>query len=1000
MKGFPPVSAMCLTYGRPHLLEEAIQSFLLQDYPGPKELVVLNDFADQTLVCDHAEVRVINTAQRFPTVGEKRNACATLARHDILFVWDDDDLYLPWRLSLSIRRLDESKGFYKCPRAWMLNNGQLEGPTTNLYHSAACFTRDLFERAGCYPHIGSGQDWGLEDAIKRLIPAEKDDHALGSDELYYIYRWQGTGSYHLSAFGRDEGRSVPGQAKVAEFVQGQVREGKILTGMVRLKPAWREDYLGMARSKVGTPATSTVITRRDEPLPMGASNAPSQDTGDCASSSNPSATSSRVAPPIRPAEEKSPPGPPLVSCIMPTYGRPDYVAESIAMFLAQDYPAKELIILNDCPGQKLAGEFPDVRIVNVDARWPTLGEKRNAAIELARGDYIAVWDDDDIYLPWRLSHGMQRIRDLQAPLYCPAEYWAYWGSEDLHDNRALLNWIYHPLVIFRKELWQAVGGYPAQTLSEDTAFFKKILEHLGIDWPSDPVNRCDRVMILRGKSKYTHTSIAGGRQAPDIEPRSIQLAPCGIQDAALRQSVENLIKTRESQATRRAMAAQALQSWLDAASDSGRMFLDQLRPVGSQVGYGTFGVSGDLGYEGKRVEVCGQVRNHALSTHGSARVIYDLNGRFSRFCCQVAMNDDVPADVTAADFLVLADGRVTGIARNVRPHQIPRLLTADVSGVRELELVVRPRRWEYCHSVWVDPFLVVEDGTDRGRAIPSALNRAEILPPAGLPRVEQCIATVGSPGYEEWIDDLLGSVCANAQCPDALLAIFFLGESPRIREVADKDSAVVIPCRPWRALNAACKSVLYSAGQVINAEKFICLDADVLVLDDLRPIFAAIDAVPEGSVLASRNAGQCLNLAQALQVMYGGQTRDADLLLGCDASAALKYPLVVNDGLFAGTRSALCGLDDLLRGMTRAADWVDDATVNKPWRNQFVYNLAMAQAEAGIELDSRYNIHLHFEPIEFRGTPLALEAGSEGRRAAVVHFDGYGKGKFPEQRGR
>ena len=82
---------------------------------------------------------------------------------------------------------------------------------------------------------------------------------------------------------------------------------------------------------------------------------------------------------------------PLVSCIMPTFGRPDYVAESISMFLAQDYPAKELIILNDCCGQTLLGKFPGVRIINATSRWATLGEKRNAAIELASGEFIAVW---------------------------------------------------------------------------------------------------------------------------------------------------------------------------------------------------------------------------------------------------------------------------------------------------------------------------------------------------------------------------------------------------------------------------------------------------------------------------------------------------------------------------------------------------------------------------------------------------------------------------------
>ena len=48
---------------------------------------------------------------------------------------------------------------------------------------------------------------------------------------------------------------------------------------------------------------------------------------------------------------------PLVSCICPTYNRPPrhqhLLEEAIASFLRQDYPNKELIVLNDCPGQEL-----------------------------------------------------------------------------------------------------------------------------------------------------------------------------------------------------------------------------------------------------------------------------------------------------------------------------------------------------------------------------------------------------------------------------------------------------------------------------------------------------------------------------------------------------------------------------------------------------------------------------------------------------------------------
>ena len=95
----------------------------------------------------------------------------------------------------------------------------------------------------------------------------------------------------------------------------------------------------------------------------------------------------------------------VVSCIMPTYGRPDYVLESVAMFMAQDYSRKELLILNDCPNQFFETAVPNVRIFNSQSRFSSLGEKRNFLIEKAVGDLIAVWDDDDVYLPWRATMG-------------------------------------------------------------------------------------------------------------------------------------------------------------------------------------------------------------------------------------------------------------------------------------------------------------------------------------------------------------------------------------------------------------------------------------------------------------------------------------------------------------------------------------------------------------------------------------------------------------------
>src|SRR5262245_8679210 len=66
MNGAPSVSCMCLTYGRPpHLVEEAIESFLRQDYRGQKELIVLNDLFGQELRFEHPEVQIVNVGKRF-----------------------------------------------------------------------------------------------------------------------------------------------------------------------------------------------------------------------------------------------------------------------------------------------------------------------------------------------------------------------------------------------------------------------------------------------------------------------------------------------------------------------------------------------------------------------------------------------------------------------------------------------------------------------------------------------------------------------------------------------------------------------------------------------------------------------------------------------------------------------------------------------------------------------------------------------------------------------
>ena len=167
------------------------------------------------------------------------------------------------------------------------------------------------------------------------------------------------------------------------------------------------------------------------------------------------------------------PEPPLISCIMPTHGRPAFVAQAIAYFQRQDYPARELVIVHredaDVP-EGAAG--PGVRIVRTGEA--SIGAMRNAAVEAARGDIIAHWDDDDWHGPRRLSRqavpilqGVADITGFNDTLFMVVPTREFWSvSPELHA-RLFVEDISGGTMMFRREIWRRSGPYPRISLRED-----------------------------------------------------------------------------------------------------------------------------------------------------------------------------------------------------------------------------------------------------------------------------------------------------------------------------------------------------------------------------------------------------------------------------------------------------------------------------------------------------------------------------------------------------
>ncbi len=93
----------------------------------------------------------------------------------------------------------------------------------------------------------------------------------------------------------------------------------------------------------------------------------------------------------------------LVSVIMPAYNVGRFIGEALESAFAQDYRPLEVIVIDDGSTDDTAEVATryDVELVRQANRGP--GAARNAGLAIARGEYIANLDADDIWPEDRLS---------------------------------------------------------------------------------------------------------------------------------------------------------------------------------------------------------------------------------------------------------------------------------------------------------------------------------------------------------------------------------------------------------------------------------------------------------------------------------------------------------------------------------------------------------------------------------------------------------------------
>lgn len=242
---YPSISCKCITYGRVDTLEESIYSFINQDYPGKKELIIVNDYPLQKLEFDHPEVKIINMDEIFETIGDKENFAISKCSYNIIAVWDDDDVALPNHLKNIAKYFKPDTNLLHWQKGVFYNEPSITD-ITSLGNSGIVYSKDIWKKLGGHSKENAGYDMTFVMTIHNLAPDKVVRASPPDDEVSWFYMWGGR-SYHMSGQGTDKEDRPNVIIRHTEYIENMRKLGKIPTGIIKLNPHWNIDYFLMLK---------------------------------------------------------------------------------------------------------------------------------------------------------------------------------------------------------------------------------------------------------------------------------------------------------------------------------------------------------------------------------------------------------------------------------------------------------------------------------------------------------------------------------------------------------------------------------------------------------------------------------------------------------------------------------------------------------------------------------------------------------------------------------
>ena len=119
---------------------------------------------------------------------------------------------------------------------------------------------------------------------------------------------------------------------------------------------------------------------------------------------------------------------PLVSIIIPAYNAEKWIGATLQSAVAQTWPRKEIIVVNDGSTDRtaeIAQQFASKEVNVISTANRGLSATVNHALRLCQGDYIQELDSDDILSPDKIERQLLELREIDNRQILLSSPWGY-----------------------------------------------------------------------------------------------------------------------------------------------------------------------------------------------------------------------------------------------------------------------------------------------------------------------------------------------------------------------------------------------------------------------------------------------------------------------------------------------------------------------------------------------------------------------------------------------